>query len=107
MSKKLPAARGQLLADILTHYLADHLSSFPCRLVAFLCPQPGEFGSIVFISGNLPFETEVTSLLVFIRLDEYDYPAAAALAFVMLITAFLMLLVTNLIQARQLRYAER
>jgi len=67
----------------------------------------GEFGSIVFISGNLPFETEVTSLLVFIRLDEYDYPAAAALAFVMLVTAFVMLLVTNLIQARQLRYAER
>ncbi len=49
----------------------------------------------------------MTSLLVFIRLDEYDYPAAAALAFVMLITAFVMLLVTNLIQARQLRYAER
>ncbi|WP_273792453.1 sulfate ABC transporter permease subunit CysT [Brucella anthropi] len=67
----------------------------------------GEFGSIVFISGNLPFETEVTPLLVFIRLDEYDYPAAAALAFVMLFTAFVMLLVTNLIQARQLRYAER
>lgn len=67
----------------------------------------GEFGSIVFISGNLPFETEVTSLLIFIRLDEYDYPAAAALAFVMLVTAFLMLLITNLIQARQLRYAER
>lgn len=67
----------------------------------------GEFGSIVFISGNLPFETEVTSLLVFIRLDEYDYPAAAALAFVMLVMAFFMLLITNLIQARQLRYAER
>lgn len=67
----------------------------------------GEFGAIVFISGNLPFKTEVTSLLVFIRLDEYDYPAAAALAFVMLIAAFAMLFVTNLIQGRQLRYAER
>lgn len=67
----------------------------------------GEFGSIVFISGNLPFQTEVTALLVFIRLDEYDYPAAAALAFVMLVMAFFMLLVTNLIQARRLRYAER
>lgn len=67
----------------------------------------GEFGAIVFISGNLPFQTEVTSLLVYIRLDEYDYPAAAALAFVMLVAAFAMLFVTNLIQARQLRYAER
>jgi sulfate transport system permease protein len=55
----------------------------------------------------LPFETEVTSLLVFIRLDEYDYPAAAALAFMMLLMAFFMLLVTNIIQARRLRYAER
>ncbi|MEK1887615.1 MAG: sulfate ABC transporter permease subunit CysT [Phyllobacterium sp.] len=67
----------------------------------------GEFGAIVFISGNLPFETEVMSLLVFIRLDEYDYPAAAALATVMLVTAFLMLVVTNSIQAWRLRYAER
>jgi sulfate/thiosulfate transport system permease protein len=67
----------------------------------------GEFGAIVFISGNLPFKTEVTSLLVFIRLDEFDYPSAAALAMVMLIVAFLMLLTTNLIQAWQLRYADR
>lgn len=67
----------------------------------------GEFGAIVFISGNLPFETEVMSLLVFIRLDEYDYPAAAALATVMLVTAFLMLVITNSIQAWHLRYAER
>ncbi|RCW86171.1 sulfate ABC transporter permease subunit CysT [Phyllobacterium bourgognense] len=67
----------------------------------------GEFGAIVFISGNLPFETEVMSLLVFIRLDEYDYPAAAALATVMLVTAFVMLFVTNSIQAWQLRYADR
>ncbi|WP_271894610.1 sulfate ABC transporter permease subunit CysT [Candidatus Phyllobacterium onerii] len=67
----------------------------------------GEFGAIVFISGNLPFETEVMSLLVFIRLDEYDYPAAAALATVMLATAFVMLFVTNSIQAWQLRYADR
>jgi len=67
----------------------------------------GEFGAIVFISGNLPFKTEVTALLVFIRLDEFDYPSAAALAMVMLVVAFLMLLTTNLIQAWQLRYAER
>lgn len=67
----------------------------------------GEFGAIVFISANLPFKTEVTSLLVFIRLDEYEYPAAASLAMVMLLMAFAMLLITNLIQARQLRFAER
>lgn len=67
----------------------------------------GEFGAIIFIAGNQPFETEITSLLVFIRLEEYDYQAAAAIASVLLITAFLMLAVTNILQARALRYTVR
>ncbi|WP_246752842.1 sulfate ABC transporter permease subunit CysT [Sinorhizobium sp. BG8] len=67
----------------------------------------GEFGAIIFIAGNQPFETEITALLAFIRLEEYDYPASAAIASVMLITAFLMLAVTNLLQARALRYTVR
>ena len=84
---------------ILPAFLAGSALSFARGL--------GEFGAIVFISANLPFKTEVTSLLVFVRLDEYEYPAAAALAMVMLLMAFAMLLLTNLMQARQLRYAER
>ncbi|WP_249116643.1 sulfate ABC transporter permease subunit CysT [Ciceribacter sp. L1K23] len=64
----------------------------------------GEFGAIIFIAGNQPFETEITALLAFIRLEEYDYPAAAAIASVMLIAAFVMLAVTNILQARALRY---
>lgn len=64
----------------------------------------GEFGAIIFIAGNQPMETEITALLAFIRLEEYDYQAAAAIASVLLITAFLMLAVTNLLQARALRY---
>lgn len=64
----------------------------------------GEFGAIIFIAGNQPFETEITALLAFIRLEEYDYPASAAIASVMLIAAFTMLAVTNLLQARALRY---
>ena len=67
----------------------------------------GEFGAIVFISGNLPFQTEITALLAYIRLDEYDYPASAALASVMLGAAFVLLLMTNLIQAWSQRYAEK
>ena len=67
----------------------------------------GEFGAIIFIAGNQPFETEITALLAFIRLEEYDYPASAAIASVMLLTAFVMLAVTNLLQARALRYSER
>ncbi|MGC4023986.1 MAG: sulfate ABC transporter permease subunit CysT [Mesorhizobium sp.] len=67
----------------------------------------GEFGAIIFIAGNQPFETEITALLAFIRLEEYDYQAAAAIASVLLITAFVMLAVTNLLQARALRYMAR
>jgi len=67
----------------------------------------GEFGAIIFIAGNQPMKTEITALLAFIRLEEYDYQAAAAIASVLLIMAFVMLAVTNLIQARALRYTER
>ena len=67
----------------------------------------GEFGAIIFIAGNQPMSTEITALLVFIRLEEYDYQAAAAIASVLLITAFAMLAVTNLLQARALRYTAR
>ncbi|MET0173261.1 MAG: sulfate ABC transporter permease subunit CysT [Agrobacterium vaccinii] len=67
----------------------------------------GEFGAIIFIAGNQPFSTEITSLLVFIRLEEYDYQAAAAIASVLLITAFVMLAVTNFLQTRALRYTVR
>lgn len=67
----------------------------------------GEFGAVIFIAGNQPFRTEITSLLAFIRLEEFDYPAAAAIATVMLAAAFVMLGLTNLVQAFYLRYAER
>ena len=67
----------------------------------------GEFGAIIFIAGNQPFSTEITSLLIFIRLEEYDYQAAAAIASVLLITAFVMLAVTNYLQSRALRYTVR
>ncbi|MFN7104740.1 MAG: sulfate ABC transporter permease subunit CysT [Pseudorhizobium sp.] len=67
----------------------------------------GEFGAIIFIAGNQPMSTEITALLVFIRLEEYDYQAAAAIASVLLITAFLMLAITNILQSRALRYTVR
>ncbi|GLK57057.1 sulfate transport system permease protein [Methylopila capsulata] len=64
----------------------------------------GEFGAVIFIAGNQPFRTEIAALLVFIRLEEYDYPAAAAIASVMLGAAFLMLLAVNAIQLWSLRW---
>jgi sulfate transport system permease protein len=59
----------------------------------------GEYGSVIFIAGNLPMKTEITPLLIVIRLEEFDYLAAAALGFVMLAISFLMLLGINLLQA--------
>ena len=67
----------------------------------------GEFGAVIFIAGNQPFQTEITALLAFIRLEEFDYEAAAAIASVILITAFVMLAVTNALQARGLRYLDK
>jgi sulfate transport system permease protein len=59
----------------------------------------GEYGSVVFISGNLPLKTEITPLLIVIKLEQFDYNAAAALGFVMLLISFVMLLGINLAQA--------
>ncbi len=64
----------------------------------------GEFGAIIFIAGNRPFETEITALLIYIRLEEYEYGAATAIATVVLSIAFLVMLATNALQAWQQRY---
>jgi sulfate/thiosulfate transport system permease protein len=59
----------------------------------------GEYGSVIFIAGNLPLKTEITPLLIVIRLEEFDYKGAAALGFVMLVISFAFLLTINLLQA--------
>ncbi|HEY5757955.1 MAG TPA: sulfate ABC transporter permease subunit CysT [Steroidobacter sp.] len=59
----------------------------------------GEYGSVIFIAGNLPMRTEITPLLIVIKLEQFDYKGAAALGFVMLFMSFLMLLSINLLQA--------
>ena len=59
----------------------------------------GEYGSVVFISGNLPYQTEITPLLIVIKLEQYDYDGAAALGFFMLAMSFVMLFAINLVQA--------
>jgi sulfate transport system permease protein len=58
----------------------------------------GEYGSVVFISGNMPFRTEITSLLIMSKLEQYDYAGAAALGVVMLVFSFVLLLLINLLQ---------
>ncbi len=59
----------------------------------------GEYGSVIFIAGNLPFKSEIAPLLIVIKLEEFNYPAATAIAVVMLLISFSMLFVINLIQA--------
>lgn len=63
----------------------------------------GEFGSVIFISGNLPFRTEITPWLITVKLEQYDYAGAAALGFVMLVASFIILLLTNGLQAWEQR----
>jgi sulfate transport system permease protein len=59
----------------------------------------GEYGSVIFIAGNIPYVSEIAPLLIVIRLEEYNYAAATAIASVMLAISFAVLLVINLIQA--------
>ncbi|MBM3604400.1 MAG: sulfate ABC transporter permease subunit CysT [Alphaproteobacteria bacterium] len=66
----------------------------------------GEFGAIVFIAGNLPFQTEIAALLAFIRLEEYDYNGAAAIALVLLGFALVLLVASNLLQNWAARHRE-
>jgi sulfate transport system permease protein len=58
----------------------------------------GEYGSVVFIAGNMPMKTEITSLLIMTKLEQYDYAGATAIASVMLLASFFMLFTINAIQ---------
>jgi sulfate/thiosulfate transport system permease protein len=59
----------------------------------------GEYGSVVFISGNMPMKTEIVPLLIITKLEQYDYAGATAVALVMLVASFVLLLAINLLQA--------
>jgi sulfate/thiosulfate transport system permease protein len=60
----------------------------------------GEYGSVIFIAGNMPMVSEITPLLIVTRLEQYDYAGATAIAMVMLLVSFLILLSINVLQAR-------
>jgi sulfate transport system permease protein len=59
----------------------------------------GEYGSVIFIAGNMPMVSEITPLFIITKLEQYDYTGATAIAVVMLVVSFLMLLAINLLQA--------
>ena len=59
----------------------------------------GEYGSVIFIAGNLPYVSEIAPLLIIIKLEEFDYAGATAIGSIMLLVSFAMLLVINLVQS--------
>jgi sulfate/thiosulfate transport system permease protein len=74
---------------------------FPALLTGFalaFARALGEYGSVIFIAGNVPMKSEITSLLIITKLEQYDYAGATALAVVMLVISFLMLLFINTLQ---------
>ena len=76
-------------------------SVLPAALTGFtlaFARAVGEYGSVIFIAGNMPMKTEITPLLIITKLQEYDYRGATALAVVMLIASFVMLLAVNIVQ---------
>ncbi len=88
----LGATRAQTLVRVILPTLAPAMAT---GFALAFARAIGEYGSVVFIAGNKQFETEITPLLIMSRLDEYDYAGATALALVMLVVSFAMLLVIN------------
>lgn len=94
-SATLGAGRAYTMVRVIGPMLA------PAALTGFalsLARAVGEYGSVIFIAGNLPLKTEIAPLLIVIKLEEFDYNGAAAIGIAMLLISFCMLLVINLIQ---------
>lgn len=96
VSATLGANRWQTVVRVLIPAI------LPALLTGFalaLARAVGEYGSVIFIAGNIPYVSEIAPLLIIIRLTEFDYPSATAIATLMLAISFLLLLFINLIQA--------
>jgi sulfate transport system permease protein len=91
----LGAGRWQIFARVVLPTVA------PALLTGFalaFARAIGEYGSVVFISGNMPMKTEIVPLLIITKLEQYDYAGATAVALVMLVVSFALLLTINLLQ---------
>jgi len=91
----LGASRWQTISRVILPVL------FPALLTGFalaFARAVGEYGSVIFIAGNIPFKTEITPLLIVSRLEEYDYVGATVIAAIMLIISFVLLFLINLLQ---------
>jgi sulfate transport system permease protein len=103
VSATLGASRLQTVTRVvLPTILPALLTGFTLALARAI----GEYGSVIFIAGNIPYLSEIAPLLIVIKLTEYNYAAATAIAMVMLLVSFALLLVINLIQGwSRRRYA--
>lgn len=89
-ANRLQALRYVILPAVMPALLTGFAMAFARAL--------GEYGSVVFISGNMPMKTEITSLLIITKLEQYDTAGATAIALVMLVASFVLLLAINLLQ---------
>lgn len=95
-ASSLGANRWKVLARVVLPYL------FPAWLTGFalaFARSVGEYGSVVFIAGNMPMRTEITPLLIITQLEQFDYARATAIAVVMLLLSFTLLLIINGLQS--------
>ena len=93
------ATLGASRFHTLRHVILPMLT--PAALTGFalaLARAVGEYGSVIFIAGNIPMKTEIAPLLIVIQLEEFNYDAAAAIGIAMLVISFGMLLAINIIQ---------
>ncbi|MFJ3389614.1 sulfate ABC transporter permease subunit CysT [Lysinibacillus sp. NPDC086135] len=94
-SASLGATRLQTFRKVIFPELAPAiLTGFSLAFARAL----GEYGSVVFIAGNMPMKTEITPLIIMTKLEQYDYAGATAIAVVMLVTSFILLFSINFIQ---------
>ncbi len=103
-SASLGASRLQTIRKVVLPALA------PALITGFamaFARAVGEYGSVIFIAGNIPMVSEITPLIIITKLEQYDYAGATAVAAVMLIVSFLLLLVINALQAWSARSNER
>jgi sulfate transport system permease protein len=100
----LGASRVQTIRKVVLPALA------PALLTGFalaFARAVGEYGSVIFIAGNMPMVSEITPLIIITKLEQYDYAGATAVAAVMLLVSFVLLLVINALQAWTARSNER
>jgi sulfate transport system permease protein len=97
MAATLGATRWQTVRRVVLPTLAPALST---GFTLAFARAVGEYGSVVFISGNMPFRTEIAPLLIVTKLEQFDYAGATAIALVMLVASFVLLLAVNALQWR-------